>query len=113
MNTATHDVFTETNQSGEKWGPERVGSGRVDALDAVETDTLAFATQNPEGVSLAFGVVEVAEETVTLTETVSVRNVSGSSTTYDLAWLATSENPGVNVSVSPSSLTVERASRDS
>ncbi|MDQ2623559.1 MAG: S8 family serine peptidase [Actinomycetota bacterium] len=106
MNTATNDVYSGTGQSGPAWGPERVGSGRVDALTAVDTETLAFATQNPQGVSLTFGVVEVAEATVTLQETVSVRNLSSATDFYELGYVAASENPGAVVSVSPSSLEV-------
>lgn len=106
MNTATNDVHLGAGQTGPVWGPERVGSGRVDALDAVHVDSLAFATQNPEGVSLTFGVVEVAEETVTLQETVSVRNLSGASKSYSFEYLSASPNPGATVSVSPSSLDI-------
>ncbi|NLF05619.1 MAG: S8 family serine peptidase, partial [Actinomycetales bacterium] len=94
MNTATHDVFTDPGQSGDAYGPERVGSGRVDALDAVTTDTLAFATQNPAGVSVAFGVVEVADDVVTLRKTVTVRNLSDATQTYTPSFVEASGDPG-------------------
>lgn len=111
MNTAVHDVYLEPGQEGPVWGPERVGSGRVDARDAVETGSLAFATQNPEGVSLAFGVVEASDATTTLRETVTVRNVSDITEDYAVSYLAANENPGVDITVSPASLTLAPGAR--
>lgn len=105
MNTATHDLFTEPGQTGVKHGPERVGSGRVDAAAALGTTTLVHASQNPEGVSLSFGVVEVAE-TVTLRETVTVRNLSGSTQTYSTAFVDSAGAASTPVSVKPASVTV-------
>ena len=105
MNTATHDVFTEPDQSGLPYGPERVGSGRVDALAAVQTSSLAYASDNPAGVSLSFGVVEVGEETVTLRETVTVRNLASTAQTYSTAFVGAT--PGDEaISVRPSSISV-------
>ena len=105
MNTATHDLFTEPGQSGLAYGPERVGSGRVDALAAVQTETLAYASDNPAGVSLSFGVVEVGADTVTLRETVTVRNLASSAQTYSTAFVGAT--PGDEaVTVRPASVRV-------
>ncbi len=106
MNTATHDVFTGAGQTGDVYGPERVGSGRVDALSAVQTETLAFASENPAGVSVAFGVVEVAEDVVTLTRTVTVRNLGATPQTYDAAFVDANGNANGAITATPSSLSV-------
>ena len=37
MNTATQDVFVGPNHTGDVYGPERVGSGRVKVADARST----------------------------------------------------------------------------
>ncbi len=56
MNTASQEVRTI---SGERLGVDRVGAGRVDAQAAVNERTTAYNTQNPQQVSLSFGVLEV------------------------------------------------------
>ena len=106
MNTATHDVWTDPGQGGVTWGPERVGSGRVDAFDAVSTETLVFDSENPEGVSVAFGVVEVSEATVTLQRTVTVRNLSAEAQEYSAEYLPAVPMAGVEFSVLPTSIQV-------
>ena len=57
MNNAGHDVWTGPNQTGHAYGPARVGAGRVDALGAVNTDTIAFSPGADNPVSASFGVV--------------------------------------------------------
>ncbi|HET7415685.1 MAG TPA: S8 family serine peptidase, partial [Arthrobacter sp.] len=42
MNTAVHDIIAG---NGVPFGPNRVGSGRVDALAAVDTEVYAYATE--------------------------------------------------------------------
>ncbi len=73
MNTATHDVFTGPSGTGTAYGPERVGSGRVDAVDAASNTTLAYASQDSDQVSVAFGVVPVGADPVTVRKTVTCR----------------------------------------
>ncbi|MCR6705426.1 MAG: S8 family serine peptidase [Cellulomonas sp.] len=106
MNTATHDVTTEADGAGIAYGPERVGSGRVDALAAVETDVIAYASQDEELTSVAFGVVDVADQVVTKKATVTVRNFGSSARTYDTAFVAASTAGGAGITVSPSQVTV-------
>ncbi len=106
MNTATHDVFTGPSGSGTAYGPERVGSGRVDALQAVENTTLAYASQDSDGVSLGFGVVDVGADTVTLRDTVTVRNTGDAPVTYATGFTQSSTAGGATVSVAPAEVTV-------
>jgi subtilisin family serine protease len=108
MNTATHDVYTEQNQSGHVYGPARVGSGRVDALAAVNNTLLAYSEDTPGGVSVSFGPVEApaSQATVTRTHTVTLQNTGEGSVTADLGYSAAVSQPGVSYTVSPSSVTV-------
>ncbi|WP_454049697.1 S8 family serine peptidase [Cellulomonas sp. Marseille-Q8402] len=106
MNTATHDVWTGANQSGTTYGPQRVGSGRVDARAAVADTVLAYGSEDPDQVSVTFGVVDVADETVTLRKTVTVQNTGTESVTYDTAFAAATTTGGATITTSPATLTV-------
>ncbi|WP_454041036.1 S8 family serine peptidase [Cellulosimicrobium sp. Marseille-Q8652] len=106
MNTATHDVFTGTSGTGVAYGPERVGSGRVDALQAVGNTTLAYASQASDLVSVAFGVVDVGATTVTKRQAVTVRNTGDAAVTYATAFTPSSTAGGASVSVTPATITV-------
>ena len=57
MNTATHDVRTE---SGAAYAVDRVGAGRVDTLAAVQSKSLVYNADKSGTVSLSFGVLEYA-----------------------------------------------------
>ncbi|MEH0109410.1 S8 family serine peptidase [Tersicoccus sp. MR15.9] len=96
MNTANHDVVTA---DGAVYGPNRVGSGRVDALDALSTPTYAFAANDPTLTSINFGVQEVGTQPVTVTKNVTVRNNTTSAITYSAAYKASSQVPGVAYAV--------------
>ena len=54
MNTATHDVRTE---SGAAYAVDRVGAGRVDTLAAVQSKSLVYNADKSGTVSLSFGVL--------------------------------------------------------
>ena len=103
MNTATHDLLTA---GGIPYAPNRVGSGRVDAMQALETSVLAYATEQPALTSVNFGVLELGTEALTVTKQVTVENRSNAPVTYDASYLAASTMPGVAVSVSPAAITV-------
>ena len=106
VNTATHDVTTEPEGEGLAYGPERVGAGRVDALQAVQTKVLAFDAKNPALTSVAFGVVDVGHRTVVRTAKVTVRNTGRQAASYDASFVASSTAGGASVTVSPSRVTV-------
>ncbi|WP_082565919.1 S8 family serine peptidase [Arthrobacter sp. Soil782] len=103
MNTATHDLLTA---DGIPYAPNRVGSGRVDAMQALETSVLAYATEQPALTSVNFGVLELGTEALTVTKQVTVQNTSNAPVTYDASYLAASTTPGVAISVSPAVITV-------
>ncbi len=108
MNQAGHDVFTGPNRTGHAYGPARVGAGRVDALSAVRTDTIAFSPGADNPVTASFGVVpaRINKRTVTKTLPLTVMNTSRRSTRYQLSYDPVITQPGVSYSVSPSRLTV-------
>jgi|GEM_PF-203408 len=106
MNTATHDVWTGAHQSGTAYGPQRVGAGRVDARAAVADTVLAYGSEDPDQVSVTFGVVDVAAETVTLKKTVTVQNTGTEAVTFDTAFAAATTTGGATITTSPATLTV-------
>ncbi|WP_182112989.1 MULTISPECIES: S8 family serine peptidase [unclassified Actinotalea] len=106
MNTATHDVYSGPDRSGPVYGPERVGSGRVDALDASRAEVIAYASQDPELVSVTFGVVDVAAETVVERRTVTVRNTGDEPRTYATSVSTATTAGSASITASPASVTV-------
>jgi subtilisin family serine protease len=106
VNTATHDLYTGPNQTGPVYGPERVGAGRVDAVDAVNNAVLAFASEDPDLVSVSFGVVPVGGETVVQRKTVTVKNTGTRSVKYGTSFAGATATGGATITTSPASITV-------
>ena len=104
MNTASQEVRTV---SGERLGVDRVGAGRVDAQAAVNERTTAYNTQNPQQVSLSFGVIEVTPGTgaKTVTKEVTVENAGGQQRTFRVGFDARTTTAGVQVKT-PESVSV-------
>ncbi|MBK8446878.1 MAG: S8 family serine peptidase [Micropruina sp.] len=110
MNTAGHDLYTEPNKGGDRYGPNRVGAGRVNANHAATTQVLAYSTSDPGVVSAGFGVVEapITSSTVTRTKSIQLRNVGSSTRTVSLSYSPVVSQPGVTYSVSPRSVRIPR-----
>ena len=107
MNTATQDVFVGPDHTGDVYGPERVGSGRVVADAAVGTSTLAYVTDDKGAVSVSCGPVAVTAPTQTLTKTVRIVNKRPvTSAAYELSYDAAHPTPGVTYAFSPSQVLV-------
>lgn len=104
MNTATHDLFLDPGQTGPVYAPERVGSGRVDALAAVTDDVIAYNTDNPQLVSVTFGVVGVGDKTVVRKAKVTVKNLGTTTRTFSTSFAKATGAGGATISVSPSSV---------
>jgi subtilisin family serine protease len=109
MNTAGQDLFTGDNHTGAKYAPNRVGAGRILADAALSNLVLAYVKDDPGAVSASFGPVAIAAPT-TLTKTINVVNKGLTSATYNLSYQAITSVPGVTYQVSPTTLTVGRAS---
>ncbi len=107
MNTAAHDLFVggSADPSSDRYGPPRVGAGRVDAEGATTNRVLAY---DPSGgaVSVSFGPVEAAAP-VELAREITVDNQSDSTSTFDVSYDPIHEVPGAEFSVSPSQVTVD------
>lgn len=103
MNTAGHDVWTKENQSGLKYGPARVGAGRVDALAAVNNQVLAYADAGSGGVSASFGVVEapITRGLVTSRRTITLQNTGRQVANLSVSYSPVVKQPGVSYVVSP------------
>ncbi|WP_228066211.1 S8 family serine peptidase [Rothia nasimurium] len=103
MNTANHDLVTD---EGNVYSVERVGSGRVDALAAVNTDVLVYNSNRPEQVSTSFGAPEVpVGESLTISRNVTVENYSDRERTFKVALDDSSTVTGATISA-PSTVTV-------
>jgi subtilisin family serine protease len=107
MNTATQDVFVGPNHTGDVYGPERVGSGRVKVAQAVDTSTLAYVKDTPGAVSVSFGPIAVTAPTTTLTKTVHVENKRPTgSAAYTISYVPAHPTPGVTYTFSPSQISL-------
>lgn len=106
VNTATHDIWTGPGGTGTAYGPERVGSGRVDAFDAVNTNVIAYNTQDPEQTSVTWGVVPVGDTTVVAKKTVTVKNFGTTSQRYTTSVSSSSTAGGATITASPASITL-------
>ncbi|MFC6045453.1 S8 family serine peptidase [Nocardioides hankookensis] len=107
MNTAGQDLDTNGSDTagGDRYAPNRVGSGRIKADDAVRNEVLAYAAGGTGAVSVSFGPVEVTDP-VTVSKTVTVENTGATSRTYDTSYDAITSVPGVDYEISPASVTV-------
>ncbi|MCU1659495.1 MAG: Peptidase in kexin sedolisin [Pseudonocardiales bacterium] len=106
MNTAGQDLYTGTDHSGDTYAPNRVGAGRIDAKAALDNSVLAYVQDDPGAVSASFGPLEVTGP-LTLTKTIKVVNKGLSAATYAASYDAITTVPGVDYTVSPSSVTVD------
>lgn len=109
MNTAGQDLYTGDNHTGEKYAPNRVGAGRIQALPALDNSVLAMVKDDPGAVSASFGPVQVNGPT-TLTKTIKVVNKGLIPVTYKLAYQALTSVPGVSYKLSTTSISVDRLS---
>lgn len=113
INTAGHDVYSQEGQAGPVYGPDRVGSGRVDALAAVSNTVLAYDEGTIGGVSPSFGVIEVPPgKTVTKTKKIVVENTDTSAQTLGLTYHPIVTEPGVTYAVTPATLTLAAGTSD-
>ena len=97
MNRALHDVHVFPGNSGARFGPGRVGAGRVDAALAVQSNVVAFNADAVGEVNVSFdGVVSGS---VTRTRRVRLVNHGATPQTYQAAVDTVVDAPGVSFSV--------------
>lgn len=95
MNTANHDLYAMANQSGNTYGPGRVGAGRVDVEKAANSLVVLYNANDEGAVSVSFGTVEVVG-TYTAEKLVKVVNKNPSQGfTFTIALVPQVNIPGV------------------
>lgn len=104
--TATHDVTTGAGGTGEVYGPAWVGTGRVDALAAVQATTVVVNTDDTDQTSVSFGVVPVGDRPVVARRTVTVTNTGTTPVTYATSFLTSTTTGGASITATPASLTL-------
>jgi subtilisin family serine protease len=105
INTASADVFSQENHGGPIHAPNRVGTGRTDAKNAVDNQVLAFVEDAPAVVTAGFGVVEAAGP-VTLQKTIRIVNKSVNTVRYDVAYTPITTMPGVSYTLDRTTVTL-------
>jgi subtilisin family serine protease len=105
MNTASQDIYDDVNHTGHKYGPNRVGAGRINVEDAVNNEVLASVVGDPGAVSVSFGPVAVTKAR-TLTRRIQVQNTSNTTASYDVSYRSRTSLPGASYSISPRTVTV-------
>jgi len=110
MNTAGGDIDTNgsTVGGGDRYGPNRVGAGRIDAEAALANEVVAYVTDDDGAVSVSFGPVEVTGPT-SISKAVTVENTGSTPATYATSYDAITSVPGVAVDVSPATVAVAAA----
>lgn len=111
MNTANHDLYVDGSAAPDsgKYAPMRVGSGRIDAGQALANDVTAAVTDDPGSVSASWGSFTFdgnGTSPVTRTKTIKVHNTGLATHTYDVSLDPATEIPGVTYTVSPQTVTV-------
>ena len=96
MNTATHDVFMGALQSPPRAAPARVGAGRVDAQQALQSMAIAFDAGHPERVSVTFDTTEVLGA-ASESRAIRVRNKGEQTAAYTASLDFLTEIPGVTI----------------
>jgi uncharacterized repeat protein (TIGR01451 family) len=97
MNGAHHDITTFPGGGGLRYGPSRVGAGRVDPANSATIDVVAFNADEVGLVSVSFDTEVVG--TVTRTKNVRVVNHGSTSQTFDLGIDTVVDAPGVAFSL--------------
>lgn len=103
INNAVHDL-----KVGEELvaGPLLAGTGRVDALKAVDGAVRLTSSANGSLVTASFGVVELGVGALTQTRDVTVTNTDAVDRTFDVSYLERTPQRGVEITVEPSQITV-------
>ena len=97
MNYATHDTFALPGNTPPRYGPSRVGGGRVDPAKAALGNVIAMNAEESGLVSVAFTPEVVG--VVTQTKKIRVVNKGLTPQTFDLAFDNVVDSPGVAFSL--------------
>lgn len=106
MNTASHPLFSEPSQEGNTYGPERIGSGRIDAAAATGAEIFAYASDAPEQVSLSFGVLDVTEEGLEVSQDITIDNSGEAAQQLEASYEPRTTMEGGSITVDPATVEV-------
>lgn len=102
MSTANADLADST---GKFYSLTRTGTGRVNALAAVQSNVWMRSEDSPDLVTVSFGVIEVSKP-LTQTRTISVHNDGTAAQTFTTKYWDHTTMPGVSYSVTPATVTI-------
>jgi subtilisin family serine protease len=106
MNTAGSDIYGSFGQTGDKYGPARVGAGRVQVPAALESTSIAYDAQGNGSVSVSFGAVEVDGKYLA-SKYIKIENKGNADQTYAISYDARTTIPGVSYVLGDSSITIK------
>ena len=105
MNYSTQDLFVGRGETPPVFGPSRVGVGRTVVPASATQEVIAYADRGDGLISVSFGNLEVVSPS-TYTADIHVVNKGSSSASYAVDYEAINDAAGVDVTVSPSNVTV-------
>jgi uncharacterized repeat protein (TIGR01451 family) len=97
MNGAHHNVTDLPQGQGNRYGPGRIGAGRVDVPKSAIANIVAFGVDEPGAISVSFDTEVVGS--ITRTKKIRVVNKSASAATFDLGIDTVVDAPGVSYSL--------------
>lgn len=105
INTAVHDV----NLRGKVLDVQRAGAGRIDASAAGKNVTVAYGTDQPGAVGIAFGEIGVGADgpARTVIRTLQVANTGDVAHHFNGSYREMASQPGVTISLSPQAGTIK------
>ena len=110
VNSANHDLYLGDDRTGPRYDVLRGGAGRVDAKQAVDSHTIAYASETGESsgaVNVSFGVLNVKKATQTSKTVVfSDKRTSGGAVAYAVTFDSINALPGATYTVSPRTVTL-------
>lgn len=98
MNTASHSLYKGDNYTLPRYGVARVGAGRIDVAQAVESSILACNSEEPAWVSVTFATREVVDS-ATEDAVIRVVNKGAAAATLNVAVDTVTDVPGVTVAL--------------
>lgn len=98
IDTAAHDLFAGSDSTPPRYGVGRVGAGRIDSAAAARSQAIARAADDPRGVALTFGALEVLDEG-SWEKQIEVVNKGTSTLSLAVGYTPVTELPGVEVSL--------------
>lgn len=109
MNTAGSDIYSQFGQTGDKYGPGRVGAGRVQVDAALASSSIAYDAQGDGAVSVSFGAVEV-DGKYKASRYIRIENKGDADQTFAISYDARTTIPGVSYELGDSSITIKARS---